>query len=98
MSVVQSRNSMKPDPGLVLLNSKQERERAALNELNEILNDRILSSNRDEKHIRVEDNAGYYETLGIHRVNPHHPNGFNPQLEQETANFNREDWINSNGG
>jgi len=89
---------MKPDPGLVLLNSKQERERAALNELNEILNDRILSSNRDEKHIRVEDNSGYYETLGIHRVNPHHPNGFNHQLEQETANFNREDWINSNGG
>jgi len=82
MSVVQSRNSSKPDPGLVLLNSKQEREKAALNELNEILNDRILSSNRgDDKAIRVDEHAGYYETLGIHRVNPHYPNGFNPQLE-----------------
>ena len=53
-----------------------------MNELNEILHDRILSSNRgDDKGIRVDDHAGYYETLGIHRVNPHYPNGFNPQLE-----------------
>lgn len=72
MSVVQSRNASKPDPGLVLLNSKQEREKAALNELNEILNDRILSSHREEeKVIRIDEHAGYYETLGIHRPNIH---------------------------
>jgi hypothetical protein len=80
MSVVQSRNSMKQDPGLVLLNSKQEREKAALNELNDILNERILS-HREERPMRFEDNAGYYETLGTHRASPHLHHGYNHQLE-----------------
>ena len=52
------------------MNGKQEREKAALNELNEILNDKILSSHIEERLIHVEDHAGYYETLGTHRYYP----------------------------
>ena len=62
-----------------------------MNELNEILNERISigATQRDERVVKTEEGeVGYYETLGSQKV----AFGFNHQLEQETANFNRDDW------
>lgn len=58
----------------------------ALNELNEILNERILSSSHRANDgecggverppsSRMEEHAGYYETLGVHRGARHYGQG-----------------------
>jgi hypothetical protein len=71
---------------------------AALNELNEILNERIQIgiAQRDDRFTAPSyEHMGYYETLGTNGSRQPHHLGFNHPLEQETANFNRDDWHNA---